>query len=680
MEANPMHTVMDPPKRQERGAAMKFTYASGSKTLAGYTIKRGIGRGGFGEVYYATSDAGKDVALKLIQRSLDVELRGVTQCLNLKNPHLIEIYDIRESESGETWIVMEYVSGGSLEDVLNEHPQGLSRADAMLWLRGMVTGVACLHDRGIVHRDLKPGNLFREDNLVKIGDYGLSKFITASRRSAQTESIGTVHYMAPEVARGKYGKEIDIYAVGVMFYEMLTGRVPFEGESVGEILMKHLTAEPDLKPIEEPYRSVLAKALDKDPARRFASINDMLTPLVPTAVLVDGNGYAKPAAPNMESPTRGEFWRAPLPQAPIHQASPGLAAASSLVLAEPTMHAITLPSPAAAKPKVRTPGDPITEFFADKWERLNRDSTSQATFWVLTVVLFTMTPVAPLMWGGLFWGAIGYGVYRVLWTMANEPGGSSSGSYAPAAAPRTEQTARTANRCAVFRRQRTEESMPAKGRHQQATELVASLVKSTVAATVLSGILYFVMPLLGPTFDGGATSGVPMTMAQLTLLTLVSIVGTWSILIPSKAWEGTAGRPIARRAVLTLAGLAVGVFAFAVDQYLLIDLPGTITHVRGSEMEFLTEYSGQPTIYGYLALFAFLFLVPRWWKLSDPMRRTSFALWPVALCGVWGLVLAWGCCFPQPLGVMWGAITAMAVQLSAPWLSSAERERKTVVL
>ncbi len=674
-----MHTVMDPPKRQERGAAMKFTYASGSKTLAGYTIKRGIGRGGFGEVYYATSDAGKDVALKLIQRSLDVELRGVTQCLNLKNPHLIEIYDIRESESGETWIVMEYVSGGSLEDVLNEHPQGLSRANAMLWLRGMVTGVACLHDKGIVHRDLKPGNLFREDALVKIGDYGLSKFITASRRSAQTESIGTVHYMAPEVARGKYGKEIDIYAVGVMFYEMLTGRVPFEGESVGEILMKHLTAEPDLKPIEEPFRSVLAKALDKDPARRFASINDMLTPLVPTAVLVDGNGYARPAAAGIETSPRSEFWRAPLPQA-----SPGVAAAPSLVVTQPTMHAITLPNSTAAKLQVRTPSDPITAFFADKWERLNRDSTSQATFWVLTVVLFTMTPVAPLMWGGLFWGAIGYGVYRVLWTMSNAPETYHPGHRAPTAVPRTspesEQPAATAGRCAVFRRQRTEESMPAKGRHQQATELVASLVKSALAATVLSGILYFVMPMLGPNFDGGSASGVPMTMAQLALLTLVSIVGTWSILIPGKAWEGTAGRPIARRAVLTLAGLAVGGFAFAVDQYLLVDLPGTITYVRGSEMAFLTEYTGQPTVYGYLAFFAFLFLVPRWWKLSDPLRRTSFALWPVALCGVWGLVLAWGCCFPQPLGVMWGAITAMAVQLSAPWLSSAERERKTVVL
>ena len=102
--------------------------------------------------------------------------------------------------------------------------------------------MAYLHDHGIVHRDLKPGNVFSDEGIVKVGDYGLSKFISCSRRSGQTESVGTVHYMAPEIANGRYGKEIDIYALGVILYEMLTGRVPFDGESVGEVLMKHLTA------------------------------------------------------------------------------------------------------------------------------------------------------------------------------------------------------------------------------------------------------------------------------------------------------------------------------------------------------------------------------------------------------------------------------------------------------
>src|SRR5438128_2178519 len=115
-----------------RAAAIKFAYASGSRPLEGYTIKRGVGRGGFGEVYFATSDAGKEVALKLIRRNLEVELRGVTQCLNLKHPNLISLYDIRSDEGGDQWVIMEYVSGESLEDVIDRNPNGMP-VEQVLW-------------------------------------------------------------------------------------------------------------------------------------------------------------------------------------------------------------------------------------------------------------------------------------------------------------------------------------------------------------------------------------------------------------------------------------------------------------------------------------------------------------------------------------------------------------------
>ena len=236
--------------------------------------------GGFGEVYYATSDAGKEVALKLIRRNLDVELRGMRQCLNLKHPNLLSLFDIREDDGGDTWIVMEYIAGKSLEDVVAAHPRGMPADEAMHWFRGIAAGVAYLHDHGIVHRDLKPGNVFSDGGIVKVGDYGLSKFISCSRRSGHTESIGTVHYMAPEVAHGRYGKELDIYALGAILYELLTGRVPFDGESVGEVLMKHLTAVPDVSSLPEPYRTAVARALDKDPACwRFATVGEMMTAL-----------------------------------------------------------------------------------------------------------------------------------------------------------------------------------------------------------------------------------------------------------------------------------------------------------------------------------------------------------------------------------------------------------------
>ena len=256
----------------------RYTFGSGARPLDGYTIKRAIGRGGFGEVYYATSDSGKEVALKLILRNLDVERRGVMQCMNLKCPNLLTIFDMKTSDSGDTFVVMEYVAGPSLASVLRQYPAGLPLAEVRHWLKGLVEGVAYLHDHGIVHRDLKPANLFMEEGIVKIGDYGLAKLITPSQGTEHSESIGTCHYMAPEIGSGKYHKPIDVYAMGVILYEMLTGRVPFEGETVNEVLMKHLTARPDVSMLPQPYQTIVAKALAKDPNHRVSRVFDLLPP------------------------------------------------------------------------------------------------------------------------------------------------------------------------------------------------------------------------------------------------------------------------------------------------------------------------------------------------------------------------------------------------------------------
>jgi serine/threonine protein kinase len=293
-----MPTTTPPPTPQGQG---RYTYGSGARPLDGYTIKRAIGRGGFGEVYYATSDSGKEVALKLILRNLEVERRGVVQCMNLKCPNLLTVYDLKSNNAGDTFVVMEYVAGPSLAQVLGRHPKGLPAAEARAWLRGLVEGVAYLHDHGIVHRDLKPANLFMEEGIVKIGDYGLAKLITPSQGTEHSESIGTCHYMAPEIASGKYHKPIDVYAIGVILYEMLTGRVPFEGETVGEVLMKHLTARPDVSSLPEPFRSIVAKALAKDPAQRPPRVYDLLppddAPRSPTVRFI-GDGKIAPPLPD----------------------------------------------------------------------------------------------------------------------------------------------------------------------------------------------------------------------------------------------------------------------------------------------------------------------------------------------------------------------------------------------
>ncbi len=253
-----------------------FQYKYGDRPLDGYTVHRGVGRGGFGEVFYAVSDSGREVALKAVQGYEDIELRGIRQCMNLKSPHLVTIFDVRFSDQDRPFVIMEYVDGPSLRDLLIESPSGLGAQKAAFFLREIAKGLTYLHDRGIVHRDLKPGNIFYEDGYVKIGDYGLSKAMTASQCSGQTITVGTVHYMAPEIGQGRYDQGIDVYALGVVLYEMLTGQVPFFGASPGEILMKHMATEPDLSQIDEPFKTVIRRAMAKDPTERYQTVQQMV--------------------------------------------------------------------------------------------------------------------------------------------------------------------------------------------------------------------------------------------------------------------------------------------------------------------------------------------------------------------------------------------------------------------
>jgi hypothetical protein len=278
---------------------MRFTYHCGQEPLPGYSIKRGIGWGGFGEVYFAISSGGKEVALKWIRSNLDIELRGVQQCLNLKHPNLVHLYDLRTEANSDRWLVMEYVAGEPLSIILSRHPGGVAPELVREWFQGLANAVHYLHEHGIVHRDLKPANIFLENGLIKVGDYGLCKYIGDSQHAGLTREIGTVHYMAPEISTGNYGRHIDIYAAGIILYEMLTGHVPFDGESAGEVLMKHMTSVPDLSRAPAEFRPILEQALDKNPAKRFRSISEMARKVAATASpaggLADESPRPKPA-------------------------------------------------------------------------------------------------------------------------------------------------------------------------------------------------------------------------------------------------------------------------------------------------------------------------------------------------------------------------------------------------
>src|SRR5437762_2404429 len=253
-----------------------FQYKHGDRPLEGYTIQRAAGRGGFGEVYYAISDSGREVALKAVTGYEQIELRGISQCMNLKNPHLVTIFDVKTNDQSRPFVIMEFVAGPSLRQLLDESPGGLGAQKSAFFLREIGKGLTFLHDCGIVHRDLKPGNIFYENGYVKIGDYGLSKAMSASQHSGQTMTVGTVHYMAPEIGLGRYDRSIDIYAMGAVLFEMITGQVPYLGASAGEILMKHMSSEPNVQGIEEPFATVVKRAMHKDPAQRYQTVQEMV--------------------------------------------------------------------------------------------------------------------------------------------------------------------------------------------------------------------------------------------------------------------------------------------------------------------------------------------------------------------------------------------------------------------
>jgi hypothetical protein len=255
---------------------MRFTYRWGQRPLDGYTIKRGLGQGGFGEVYFAVSDGGKEVALKLLLRGrTDTELRGISNCLNFKHPNLVHLYDLKTDERGDHWLVMEYVHGEPLNAVLNRNPKGLPPDQARDWFLQVARAVAYLHDHAVVHRDIKPGNVFVEHGLLKLGDYGLSKTVSSASLT-QSANVGTVYYMAPEVGKGSCTKQVDVYACGVMFYEMLTGEVPFRGDSWAEVALRHQTDTPVLDRVPPEYLTIIEKALSKKPENRYADMDEMI--------------------------------------------------------------------------------------------------------------------------------------------------------------------------------------------------------------------------------------------------------------------------------------------------------------------------------------------------------------------------------------------------------------------
>jgi serine/threonine protein kinase len=258
--------------------------------IPGYHILAEIGRGGMGIVYKARHLPLKRlVAIKMVlsgtQAATDdlARFRAEAEAVaRLHHPNIVQIYEIGTHE-GRPFFALEFVEGGTLSQQLKGNPQ--SPRQAAVLVETLARAMQAAHEGGIVHRDLKPGNvLMMKDGAPKVADFGLAKQLDADQAQTRTGAImGTPAYMAPEQASGKIkelGPLSDVYALGVILYEMLTGGPPFKGETTWHTLEQVRTLEPvpprRLQPkVPRDLETICLKCLEKAPARRFASARDL---------------------------------------------------------------------------------------------------------------------------------------------------------------------------------------------------------------------------------------------------------------------------------------------------------------------------------------------------------------------------------------------------------------------
>ena len=258
-----------------------------------YEIIRVIGDGGMSRVYLAHDIIlDRDVAIKVLHYDFanEEELkkrfqREALSATSLTHPHIVNIFDVGQEDELH-YLVMEYIAGKTLKDYIQTHGS-LSAEHAVSIMKQLVSAISHAHHNGIVHRDIKPQNvLMNGENDVKITDFGIAMALNSTAHTKTNSVIGTVHYLSPEQARGGMAtKRSDIYSLGIVFYELLTGQLPFSAETAVAIALKHLQEEtPSVREqfpeIPQSVENVILKATAKDSSYRYATADDMYDDLL----------------------------------------------------------------------------------------------------------------------------------------------------------------------------------------------------------------------------------------------------------------------------------------------------------------------------------------------------------------------------------------------------------------
>jgi len=262
--------------------------AKGQKISDRYQIIKSVGEGGMANVYLAFDTIlERNVAVKVLRGDLATDEKFVRRfqrealsASSLTNENIVEVYDVGE-DNGEYYIVMEYVEGKHLKHLIKKRGK-LTIAEVVDIMLQVTNGLSVAHEQYIIHRDIKPQNIMiLENGLVKLTDFGIAVAMNSTQLTQTNSVMGSVHYLPPEQASGKGATlQSDIYSLGILMYELLTGKLPYRGDNAVEIALKHLkeaipSLRNELPDVPQSIENIIIKATAKNPKNRYADATEM---------------------------------------------------------------------------------------------------------------------------------------------------------------------------------------------------------------------------------------------------------------------------------------------------------------------------------------------------------------------------------------------------------------------